>query len=324
MKSFLPGLFLCLAVAVPSWFLGRLAPVIGGAVISVVIGMFAANIFSINEKFTAGIKFSSKRVLQTAVVLLGFNMNLRIVAQQGVQAFLLIAAVILIAFITAFTAGKLLKMASNEKILIGVGTAICGGSAIAAVSPAINASDEEIAKGISTIFLYNIAAIFLFPLFGRLLNMDSAAFGTWAGLAVNDTSSVLTAAYNYSDISGDTATIVKLTRTLFIIPVTIILAARTGRRHRHPANFLPMFIVFFILTCVINTINILPANLTTFLGTASRFCITLVMAAIGLSTNIKKLIKSGRKPLLLGLCCWVSVAAASFLLINIFNTGGTT
>jgi uncharacterized integral membrane protein (TIGR00698 family) len=249
-------------------------------------------------------------------------MHLSTVAEQGWRAVLLIIASITTALLAAYFIGKLLGAESNEKILIGVGTAICGGSAIAAASPVIKASDKEVARAVSTIFLFNVIAVFVFPLLGRLFGMDDAAFGTWAGAAINDTSSVVSAAYSFSDAAGDTATVVKLTRTLFIIPVTLGLALFKSK-DESPGGFkiykaFPLFAAFFLLACIINTTGIIPSDFTTFWGKMSKFMIVLAMAAIGLSTNIRELIRHGIKPILLGLCCSLSVAVISILLLRYF------
>jgi uncharacterized integral membrane protein (TIGR00698 family) len=317
----LPGILFCLPIAASAWFLGRLLPLAGGAVIGILSGILIANIFRLPKLFAPGIQASSKLILQSAVVLLGFNMNFTAAARYGGRSLLLISAVIFTAFAVAFIIGKIFNVAPNKKILIGVGTAICGGSAIAAASPVIEASEDEIASSISTIVLFNIAAVFIFPVVGRLLDMDGETFGKWAGLAINDTSSVVAASYAYSDIAGDSATVVKLTRTFFILPITLALTVfRKGRVKGRPSNILPLFVVFFVLACIVNTLNIIPPDFTDFWGRLGRFYIVAAITAVGLGTNIRKLITSGRKSIFLGLCCWLSVAAVSLFLL--FFLGG--
>jgi uncharacterized integral membrane protein (TIGR00698 family) len=324
-KKNLPGIALCLLIAVPAWFIGQAFPLAGGAVTGMLLGMTAANFIRIPKALTPGINAVSKRILQSAVLLLGFQMNLRMVLEQGGNALLLILAVISAALLTAVVIGRLLKVGTNEKILIGAGTAICGGSAVAAAGAVINSSEEETASAVSTIFLFNAAAVFIFPVLGRLLGMGDETFGAWAGAAINDTSSVAAASYAFSDAAGEQAVIVKLTRTLFIIPFTLGLAVYKQRKHAGQSarngikipvhKIIPLFVIFFLLACIINTFNIIPTDFTNFWGGMSKFLITTAMTAIGLSTNLKTLIRNGGKPVVLGFCCWAAVAAAALVLI---------
>lgn len=314
-----PGIGLCLLIAVPAWFLGQLLPVAGGAVIALLIGMLIANFWRYPEFFKSGVKDTSKRMLQSAVVLLGFQMNFRTVLSLGGQSLVLIFATIAAAFLTAVFAGKALSVAYNEKTLIGIGTAICGGSAIAAAAPVIKASDKEVASAISTIFLFNVIAVFVFPLVGNLLGMSDTRFGMWAGAAINDTSSVVSAAYAYSDASGAVATVVKLTRTLMIIPVTFILALIQSKKEAGSGGFklrkaLPWFVLGFLAACVLNTAGIVPAAASSVWGKVSRFLIVMALAAVGLSTNLKELVRHGKRPILLGGCCSLLVAVLSVAL----------
>jgi uncharacterized integral membrane protein (TIGR00698 family) len=235
----------------------------------------------------------------------------------------LILAVIAAAFCVAVFVGRLLKMPRNEKTLIGVGTAICGGSAIAATAPALEAREREVVRAISTIFLFNIIAAFLFPALGRLIGMSDMTFGMWAGSAINDTSSVVAAGYAFSDAAGTTATVVKLTRTIMIIPVTLIIAlTRPGTREKgRGVNILkafPWFVLAFLLASVINTTGFVPAEATVFWSRMGKFLIVAAMVAIGFGCDVKELIKGGRKPIILGFCCSVCVAATSYL-INSFG-----
>jgi len=248
-------------------------------------------------------------------------MNLSTVFAMGQQSILLIVAVIAVAFLVAFFAGRIMNIPYNEKMLIGVGTAICGGSAIAATAPALDASDKEVVRAISTIFLFNVIAAFLFPVLGRALGMSDLAFGMWAGAAINDTSSVVAAAFVYSDAAGDIATVVKLTRTIFIIPLVLLIAllrARSGGSKADVSvmNSFPWFVLGFLLASVINTIGILPVEMTAFWGRMGRFLIVMAMVAIGFGCNIKELAKGGKKSILLGGLCSLSVGIVAMFLIR--------
>ena len=225
-----PGLLLCLAIALPSWLLGHFFPVVGGPVFAILIGMLLALVLRDKSPYQSGIAFTSKKILQYAVILLGFGLNLSEIAKVGAQSLPIICSTISISLIIAFLIRKGLHMPNNISVLVGVGSSICGGSAIAATAPVIGADDEEIAQSISVIFLFNILAALLFPTLGALLGMTNEGFGLFAGTAINDTSSVTAAASTWDTLHNtngavlEYATIVKLTRTLAIIPITLALA----------------------------------------------------------------------------------------------------
>ena len=317
-----PGLLLCLIIAVPSWFLGQAVPVIGGPVFAILTGMVITLILRKKDAFTPGINYTSKKILQAAVVFLGFGMNLTEILAKGKQSLPIILSTISTSLITAFILYKALKLRTNNAILVGVGSSICGGSAIAATAPVIDASDEEVAQSISVIFLFNVIAALIFPALGAILGLSNEGFGMFAGTAINDTSSVTAAAAAWDGIHGsntlESAAIVKMTRTLAIIPITLILAIWRGRKEKtaEGASFslkrsFPFFVLFFVLASVVTTVFQLPAEVTAPLKELSKFLIVMAMAAIGLNTNIIKLVKTGGKPIFTGFCCWVGISLVS-------------
>ena len=320
-----PGILACLCIAVPAWFLGRTFEVVGGPVFAILLGLVMALFWKEQGRARAGITFTSKKILQLAVVLLGFGMNLSSVAKVGAQSLPIILSTITTSLVAAFVLHKLLHMDAKISTLIGVGSSICGGSAIAATAPVIGADDEEIAQSISVIFLFNVLAALTFPTLGGMLGLSNEGFGLFAGTAVNDTSSVTAAAAAWDGIHGsstlDTAAIVKMTRTLAIIPITLVLAFLRTRQEKKSVRgtgvtvslkeIFPWFVLFFVLASVVTTLLPLPAAVTGFLKSASKFFIVMAMAAIGLNTDIVHLVKSGGKPILMGLCCWVAIAAVS-------------
>ena len=333
----LPGIAVCLAIAVPSWLLGKLVPVIGGSVFSILIGMIIALIWTPGETFKPGIGFTSKKVLQAAVVLLGFGLNLSVVLQTGKQSLPIIVCTIATSLLVAFAMHKLLHLDGDICTLIGVGSSICGGSAIAATAPVINADDEKVAQSISVIFFFNVLAALLFPLLGQALGFDTSSgesFGIFAGTAVNDTSSVTATAstwdsmWNLGSQTLDKAVTVKLTRTLAIIPITLVLSLMQAKRAGKAQggfklkNAFPMFILWFICASVVTTICTslgVPSAVFSPLKELSKFFIIMAMAAIGLNSNIVKLVKGGGKPLLLGGCCWICIAAVSLLMQHVMG-----
>lgn len=338
------GILLCLLIAVPSWLVVLFFPaleVIGAPVIAIILGMIITLFMKNKAPFAKGITFTSKKILQYAVILLGFGLNLATIGEVGLTSLPIIISTIATSLIISFIMYKLLKMPSKTATLIGVGSSICGGSAIAATAPVIDADDEEIAQSISVIFLFNVIAALVFPTLGGLLGMTNEGFGLFAGTAVNDTSSVTAAASTWDTLHGtngmvlEYATIVKLTRTLAIIPITLVLAFVRMRREKKTntgsqtkvslKQIFPMFILYFVLASVITTIvTALLANnaeglsaansIFGFLKQLSKFFIVMAMGAIGLNTNIVKLVKSGGKPILLGFTCWISITAVSIVM----------
>lgn len=313
------GIILCLIIAIPSFYMGKLFPVVGGPVFAILAGMVITQLIKEKGKFKAGITFTSKKILQYAVILLGFGMNLSDILSKGSQSLPIIISTISTSLIISFAMFKLMKMPSKISTLVGVGSSICGGSAIAATAPVIEASDEEIAQSISVIFLFNIVAALIFPALGSILGLSNEGFSIFAGSAINDTSSVTAAASAWDGIHAsntlDGATIVKLTRTLAIIPITLVLAIYRSKKAKDDAQstfsfkkVFPFFILFFILASVITTVFNLPVEVTSPLKELSKFFIIMAMSAIGLNTNIVHLIKTGGKPILMGFCCWVGIA----------------
>lgn len=336
-KKNMPGIAVCLAIAIPSWLLGKLVPVIGGPVFSILMGMVIALFWTPGATFKPGIGFTSKKILQAAVVLLGFGLNLNVVLQTGKQSLPIIVCTITTSLLIAFVLHKRLHIDSDTSTLIGVGSSICGGSAIAATASVIHAEDEKVAQSISVIFFFNVLAALLFPLLGQAIGFDTTsgeAFGIFAGTAVNDTSSVTAAAstwdsmWNLGSQTLDKAVTVKLTRTLAIIPITLVLSLMQAKKEGKSQgdfrlkNALPMFILWFICASVITTLCTsfgVPAEVFQPLKDLSKFFIIMAMAAIGLNSNIVKLVKSGGKPLLLGACCWTGITVVSLLMQHVMG-----
>ena len=329
------GFLFCLVIAVPAWLLGKQFEVIGGPVFAILIGMVLALVVpgSSAAPLEAGVKFTSKKILQYAVILLGFGLNLAQIAQVGATSLPIIMSTIATSLIISFVLCRALRIPSKISTLVGVGSSICGGSAIAATAPVIDADDEEIAQAISVIFLFNVIAALVFPTLGGMLDLSNEGFGLFAGTAVNDTSSVTAAAAAWDGMHPgantlDSATIVKLTRTLAIIPITLALAFWQVRKAKRAAaegraedaqaagsfdlkKIFPFFILFFVLASIITTVFALPAAVTAPIKELSKFFIVMAMAAIGFNTNIVKLVRTGGKPIFMGACCWVGIAAVS-------------
>ena len=337
-KRIWPGLLLCLVLSIPAYLLGRIFPVVGGPVFAILIGMVISTGLHDRERFQAGIAFTSKKILQYAVILLGFGLNLSEIAKVGATSLPIICTTITISLVIAFLIRKGLHMPNNISVLVGVGSSICGGSAIAATTPVIGADDEEIAQSISVIFLFNILAALLFPTLGGMMGMSNEGFGLFAGTAINDTSSVTAAAATWDTLHGtngavlEYATIVKLTRTLAIIPITLALAFwRTWQVKRGGSvsngsfelkKIFPFFILLFVLASIITTVSTMagadPALFQPFKA-LSKYLIILAMAAIGLNTDLVKLVKTGGKPIFMGVCCWIGITFASLAMQHLMG-----
>ena len=339
-KNVAPGVGLCAAIALPCWFLGEALPVVGGPVFAILIGMVIALWWKQPARGIVqdGIGFTAKKVLQYAVILLGFGLNLAQIAAVGAESLPIILTTIATALIVGYILYRVLRMDSAIATLIAVGSSICGGSAIAATAPVIRAKDEQVAQAISVIFLFNVIAALIFPTLGSMLGMSNEGFGLFAGTAVNDTSSVTAAAAAWDGMHPgsnalDDATIVKLTRTLAIIPITLVLAIVMARKENaagagaavagpgtdglavsDPAanaaaaptgarllggfslkRAFPTFILLFLAASVITTVAVAAgADAAAFapLKALSKFFIVMAMAAIGLNTDLVKLVRS--------------------------------
>lgn len=332
------GTGFCLCIAVPSWFLGKQFPIIGGPVIAIIAGMVITLLLKDKSALESGIKFTSKKILQYAVVLLGFGLNLQVILQTGKQSLPIILSTITTSLVIAYVLHRAMHIPGKISTLVGVGSSICGGSAIAATAPVIDADDEEVAQAISVIFFFNVLAAILFPTLGAVLGFSQTsgeAFGVFAGTAVNDTSSVTAAAstwdsiYHLGSATLDKAVTVKLTRTLAIIPITLVLAfLRTRKAEEENAGkvsirqVFPFFILFFIGASVITTAAAamgVSAGFFAPMKELSKFFIIMAMAAIGLNTNIVKLIKTGGKPILMGMACWIGITAVTLTLQRVLG-----
>jgi uncharacterized integral membrane protein (TIGR00698 family) len=315
-----PGLLLAIAIALLALGLGRLAPLIGGPVFGIVLGILVRNLFSPSGRFTPGIQFAGKQVLQWSIIALGFGLSLDQVARTGLESLSVTLVTITVAFLAAWGLGRALKVHDKLKILIGVGTAICGGSAIAAVTPILKPDEHDTAFAISTIFLFNLVAVLLFPLLGHLLHLSDLGFGLWAGTAINDTSSVVAAGYSFSKAAGDYATIVKLTRATLIIPICLVLALMVAWREKKQgaADFslrkiFPWFILWFLVASAVRTAGLVPVAIQPAIHMAAEFLIIVALTAIGLSANLRKMAATGARPILLGLGVWAAVSVSSLL-----------
>ena len=318
------GILFAVLLAMVASLLGRYFPIIGGPVFGIVLGMVIGSLFAKPAGTAAGLKFTSKTILQWAIIALGGGLSLTQVYKVGVSSLSVMVFTLSAAFITAYLFGRLMHIPGKLTSLIGMGTAICGGSAIAAIAPIIEAEDQEIAYAISTVFLFNVIAVLIFPPLGHWLKFSDNAFGLWAGTAINDTSSVVAAGYSFSNLAGDYATIVKLTRTTMIIPISLIFAIVTfmqkrkisqssGEVHYRIGKIFPWFILGFLGMSLANTLGIINPTNAKYATETGKFMIVLALCAIGLNADFKKMMKTGILPMVLGLIVWFSVSVMSLI-----------
>ena len=310
------GVALSVALALVATAAGRRVPVVGPAVIAIVLGVAVRALFDPGAWAAPGVAFSSRKLLQAAIVLLGTGLSLGTVLHVGARSLPVMLVTLAVALGGGAAIGRLLGVEAPLRTLLSVGTGICGASAIAAVSAVIEVEAVEVAYAISTIFVFNVAAVLLFPPLGHALGLAAHPFGLWAGTAVNDTPSVVAAGYAYSHAAGDYALVVKLTRTLLIVPIVLTLAALERRRDSaaaavNGARVVPLFLVGFLLAAAVNSTGVLGGHLRHELSTAALFLVAVALAAVGLSAQPARIRAAGARPLLLGGVLWALVASTS-------------
>ena len=316
--EYLPGFALALAIAAVAKWVEGLLPIhlIGASVIALFMGMLINRFMKPSDLVKKGLKFTSKKVLKFAIILLGASLSIGTILQVGKMSLTVMCFTLLTCFGGGYFVGKALGLNWKLSNLISAGTGICGGSAIAAIAPVIDAEDSDIAYAMSATFLFDMAMILLFPIMGRALGLSDMAYGLWAGTAVNDTSSVVAAGYAFSEAAGDFATMVKLTRTLSIIPTVLIFALINVRLKRKAAkeagdraeigidvkitSLFPWFILGFLALALVNSFGVIPADVSALAKSLSKFLMVSALAAIGLNTSFEDMAKSGIQPMLHG------------------------
>lgn len=315
----IPGIAVSVCIALAACFIESLLPIhiIGAAVIAMFMGMAVNHFVGTPAWLCGGVKFTSKKILKFAIILLGLSLNISTVLEVGRKSLTVMIFTLLTCFGGGYFIGKALGLNWKLSNLISAGTGICGGSAIAAIAPTIDADDNDVAYALSATFLFDMAMVVLFPIMGRALGMSDEAFGIWAGTAVNDTSSVVATGFAYSEGAGDYATMVKLTRTLSIIPTVLTFAlislrlkikeakAKSGSAEGMKASFslrkvFPWFILGFLAMSLIASFFPIPTEVVSGTKTASKFLMVCALSAIGLNTSFSGMKKSGIRPMIHG------------------------
>ncbi|HVW43708.1 MAG TPA: putative sulfate exporter family transporter [Amycolatopsis sp.] len=320
----LPGLVVVVIIAAVAFWLGRRFPVVGGPVFGIVAGACAgpllrkASAASGHVRLRPGFSVAGKQVLQLSIVMLGTGLSLSDVLHAGGRSLPVLVSTLSVTLGGTWVLSRLLRVDGETAILVGAGTGICGASAIAAVTAVTGAAQARVAYALGTIFTFNIAAVALFPPAGHYLGLSQQGFGLWAGTAINDTSSVVAAAYTYGTAAGAYAVVVKLTRSLAIVPLCLVLQARQARRapagrpvDRAAWRSLPLFVVGFLLASIARTVGIIPGSWHPALAQLAAFLICVALTGIGLTLEFAHVRRAGPRPLLLGAMLWAAVAGTS-------------
>ena len=320
-----PGLVAAVLVAIVARLVSLALPIaISEVLIAVLIGIFVANTELLPATTGPGLRFAVQRVLRLGIILLGARLSLGDVAQIGFGALGLVVAMMTIAFAFAILAGRVFALPRRLAILIGVGTAVCGNSAIVATAPVIDAEDREVTFAVATITLFGTLAVFLYPLVGRALELSSPIFGVWSGVAVNDTSQVVAASAAYSAQARDIATVVKLVRNTLMAPLIVVIAwwwARYGtvaeeKVRAGALRAFPTFVLGFLFMALLRSVGLITPALAAPIDEVAKACILVALAGVGLSTRLSQMRTVGPRPFYVGFGTAVVMAGLSLAAIT--------
>lgn len=323
----LPGLLISTLVAAISIGINKLYKPFSDVAIAMILGLLVRNFLLIPNACMPGIKFSVNKILRFAIILLGVRLSFLDVLQTGSAALgIIIICIILTLCLVTFLA-KSFNLPSKLGSLIGVGTCICGNSAIMATAPIIDAEDEDVSFAVATITLFGVIAVIIYPLLGHLFKMTETEFGIWAGTAINDTSQVVTAGFIYSEPAGNIATVVKMTRNLFMAPVIVIMGimyskSKTNQSEKGKIDWkktFPLFVLGFLIMAILRTFSVFPPEVVSFIKTTASFLIVVAIGAAGMGTSFAAMKKTGLRPFYVGLLASLLLGIVSYALIQVFN-----
>lgn len=327
-KTYVSGILISILVAILATILNYILPIdlLGVALISLLLGMLLNPLISNRGIFTKGVDYTSKKILRIGIILAGITLSFSQVFEVGKYALILMAFTITTAFSVGYICRKMFNLDWKLTSLLSVSTSICGGTAVATLGPVIEADDKEIAYAISATFLFDIITVIAFPWIGMLIGLNDTSFGLWVGTSINDTSSVVAAGYAFSEVAGSLATIVKLTRTLFIVPIVLIFSwIHAKKKFKENVNYkkekvnitkiFPWFIIGFLVFAGIRSANILSDSIVNFIANASKFLMATALAAIGLKTSFSEVKGVGVKPMIIGVIIDVSVVIVALIVL---------
>jgi len=323
-KKYLPGVMLSGAIAVVSYMMSSIIPdgILGGTLIALILGMLLNPLLSRYKVLDMGINWTSKKILRAGIIFSGITLSFSQVFKAGKYALILMLFTLATSFGVGYLCKRVFKINWKLASLLSVSTAICGGTAVATLGPTIRAKSRDIAYAISATFIFDIITVIAFPWIGRLLGLSDTGFGLWVGTAVNDTSSVVAAGYAFSDAAGSLATIVKLTRTLFIVPVVLVFSWIYAKKEApsqtaekvNIRKIFPWFILGFLAVVGIRSIDFIPANIVNEISFASKFFLSMALASIGLNTSLNEVKSVGLKPMVAGVIIDTSVVIVSLII----------
>ena len=325
---FILGVGVCIIVAILSVMLEKLIPgdILGSSIIALFMGTIINSFFH-PDWIKPALKFTSKRILKLAIVLLGASLGVSTIMSVGKMTFFVMIFTFAMCFGGGFFVRKLFGLNWKLSNLISAGTGICGGSAVAAIAPVIDADDKDIAFALSSTFIFDMVMVALYPIMGKALGMSDIAYGIWAGTSVNDTASVVASGYAFSEVAGDFATMVKLTRTIAIIPTVLVFAyigTRIKQKEMQTLNngkkvnifkIVPWFIGGFLALAIANSVGLVSAEVSDIMKTASKFLMVTSLAAIGLGTSITDFKKAGLAPMFYGITIDTLVTLTALVVI---------
>ena len=293
---------------------------------AVLLGLAVANLVPLPASVEPGIRFSVRQVLRVGIVLLGARLSLGQVAAVGGGSLALVVLFMAGTLALALIVGRVAGLPPRLAMLIGVGTAVCGNSAILATAPVIGAEDREVAYAIGTITVFGTLAVFLYPLIGHALGLGGDVFGVWSGIAVNDTSQAVATGSAYSPGARDTATIVKLVRNALMAPLLVVIATAWARRgeststlRRQVAAAVPLFVLGFVALSILDTVGLIDPALANLSDSAARSLILVALAGVGLGTRIRSLRAVGIRPFVVGLITATTLAVLSLVTLLEFG-----
>jgi uncharacterized integral membrane protein (TIGR00698 family) len=326
MKLF-PGLLACVALATVATLLGRWAPLVGGPVFAIVLGVAIAAWRPPSPALEPGTSFAGKTLLQWSIVLLGANLSLSQIARGGIAALPVMLGTFAVVLTIAYVVGRALGLDRDLRRLLAIGTAICGGSAIAALASVIDVDRTDVAYALGTVFFFNVIAVLVFPPLGHAMALSQTAFGLWAGTAINDTSSVVAAAFAYGHAAGNAGVVVKLTRTLLIVPVVVFYAWKRLALRRGDAGGIdwrgafPWFVLWFLAAAAADSFGWIPGSWRDPLQRVALFAIVVALAGVGLTSDVERMRSAGLRPLALGAALWIAIAASSLAIAHFAGIG---
>ena len=325
---FILGIVICFGVAGLSILIEKLIPgeLLGASIIALFMGTIINSFFH-PKWIKPSLKFTSKKILKLAIILLGASLSIGTIMEVGKMTFFVMIFTFAVCFGGGYFIRKIFGLNWKLSNLISAGTGICGGSAVAAIAPVIDADDKDVAFAMSSTFLFDMIMIALYPIMGKALGMTDIAYGIWAGTSVNDTASVVASGYAFSEIAGDFATMVKLTRTIAIIPTVLVFAyigTRIKQKELKESNdgkkvnvlkIIPWFIGGFLLLAVLNSVGCIPVEVASIMKHTSKFLMVTALSAIGLGTSIMDFKKAGLKPMFYGITIDTLVTLTALIVI---------